>query len=135
MDEVKSKKVLIVEDDLFLSDIYNQFFTKRGYVVVNAYDGEDAVSKALADDFDFIMLDIMLPKKTGIDVLKEIRSTENKSKNLPIFMLTNLGYDEIIKNAFDLGANGYFVKSNLLPNQIIDEVEAFFDSSKIVGGQ
>jgi DNA-binding response OmpR family regulator len=132
MDNIKNKKVLVVEDDLFLSDIYNQFFTKRGYDVTNAYDGDDAVMKAKENDFDFIMLDIMLPKRTGIDVLKDIRTTDNKSKSIPIFMLTNLGYDEIIKNSFDLGANGFFVKSNLLPNQIIDEVEAFFDSSKVV---
>jgi two-component system response regulator VicR len=133
MDKIINKKVLIVEDDLFLSDIYNQIFTKRGYSVINSYDGEDALKRAKEEEFGIIMLDIMLPKKTGIDVLREVRSTDNKSKEVPIFMLTNLGYDDIIKTAFELGANGYLVKSTLLPVQIVDEVEAFFDSDKIVG--
>ena len=110
MDNMKNKKVLIVEDDLFLSDIYNQIFTKRGYSVINSYDGEDALKRAKEEEFGIIMLDIMLPKKTGIDVLREVRSTDNKSKEVPIFMLTNLGYDDIIKTAFELGANGYLVK-------------------------
>ncbi len=126
-----NKKILLVEDDLFLLDLYTQFFTQRGYNVSSASDGEEGIKTALSGTFDVILLDIMLPKKSGIDILKDIKAEGSPARNTPVFMLTSLGYDEIIKNAFQLGAAGYFLKSNILPNQIIDEVESIISQNKI----
>ena len=61
--ETKSKKILIVDDDLYLADIYSQFFTKKGFFTVLAYDGEEALQKVANDEFYFILLDIMLPRE------------------------------------------------------------------------
>ena len=130
--ETKGKKILIVDDDLYLADIYSQFFTKKGFFVVSAYDGEEALQKVANDEFYFILLDIMLPKKRGVDVLKDIRNGSSPSKDVPIFMLTTLGYDEIIKESFSLGASGYIVKSTLSLDQIYDEIDSFFTGEKIV---
>ncbi|MCL4392646.1 response regulator [Patescibacteria group bacterium] len=130
--DIKDKKILIVDDDLYLADIYSQFFTKKGFFVVSAYDGEEALDKASSEEFYFILLDIMLPKKRGIEVLKEIREGSSPSKNTPIFMLTTLGYDDIIKEAFSLGASGYIVKSTLSLDQIYDEIDSFFTGEKII---
>ena len=130
--DVKDKKILIVDDDLYLSDIYAQFFTKKGFLVISAYDGEEALEKASSEEFYFILLDIMLPKKRGVEVLKEIREGSSASKNIPIFMLTTLGYDEIIKESFSLGASGYIVKSTLSLDQIYDEIDSYFAGDKIV---
>jgi two-component system alkaline phosphatase synthesis response regulator PhoP len=124
-----SKIILLVEDDLFLLDVYTQFFTQRGYHVISATDGEEGINKLLENKYYFIILDIMLPKKTGIDILKEIKKEGSTIKDTPVFMLTAVGYDEIIKQAFQLGANGYFLKSSSLPNQIIDEVESTINNS------
>jgi DNA-binding response OmpR family regulator len=123
-----NKNILIVEDDLFLLDLYTQFFTQRGYHVTSASDGEEGSKKAFEGKFDFIILDIMLPKKSGIEVLKDIKAEDSSIKSVPVFMLTSVGYDEIIKNAFQIGANGYFLKSMILPKQIIDEVESFMEN-------
>ena len=130
--ETKDKKILIVDDDLYLADIYSQFFTKKGFFVVSAYDGEEALQKVANDEFYFILLDIMLPKKRGVEVLKDIRNGASPSKDIPIFMLTTLGYDEIIKESFSLGASGYIVKSTLSLDQIYDEIDSFFTGEKIV---
>lgn len=120
------RKILIVEDDFYISDIYYRAFTAGGYAVESAADGEIGLQKAKSSAFDIILLDIMLPKINGIDVLRELRTPGTLTEETPIFMTTNLGQDNIIKEAFKIGADGYFIKAQLHPENLVAEVNKFF---------
>ncbi|MEX0621573.1 MAG: response regulator [Candidatus Woykebacteria bacterium] len=119
-------KILLIEDDVFVSDIYSRELKKSGYEVVLAADGLEGIEQAENNKFDLILLDIMLPKKTGIDVLKDIRMPTSSAKDTPVYLLTNLGQGSIIKQAIDLGAQGYLLKARVLPSQVLQAVNDFF---------
>lgn len=121
------KKILIVEDEIFISEMYAKVFADNGWGVDTALDGETAITKATTTHFDMILLDIMLPKVTGIDVLKKLREILSASKESPVYMITNLGQEDIMNEAFKLGAVGYIVKSQLTPKDIVQEINSFFE--------
>lgn len=122
------RKILLVEDDLFVRDLYIRYLEKANYQVTSAIDGEEGVEKAKAADFDMILLDIMLPKKTGIEVLKELRDQNHPAKDIPVFLLTNLGQEKIIDEAFKMGCQGYLLKAKLLPAEVVSAVSKFLDT-------
>ena len=121
------RKILIAEDDFFIRDIYSKVFSLSGYQVEVAVDGLDALEKIKAQPpYDMILLDIMMPRMTGIDVLKNVRMLNTPSKSTPIFIITNLGQQNVIEEAFKLGMDGYILKSQVSPQQIVDEINNFF---------
>ena len=122
-----ARKILLIEDDVFVSDIYSRELKKSGYEVEVAADGVEGVEKARDNKYDLLLLDIMLPKKTGIDVLKEIRVPGSPAKDLPVYLLTNLGQGSIIKQAIEIGAQGYLLKARVLPSQVLQAVNDFFE--------
>ena len=124
-----SKRILLVEDDAFVRDLYYTVLTKAGYEVEVANDGEEAVGMVSYKVYDLILLDIMLPKLTGMEVLKAIRAEGSRAQNTPVYLLTNLGEENIIKESYKLGANGYLLKAKYLPKQLVDEVDKFFVKS------
>jgi CheY-like chemotaxis protein len=120
------RKILIAEDDFFIRDIYSKVFSLSGYDVKVAVDGNDAFEKIKTEQFDMILLDIMMPRMTGIDVLKGVRALSIPAKSTPIFIITNLGQQNVIEEAFKLGMDGYILKSQVSPQQIVDEINNFF---------
>lgn len=122
------KTILIAEDDFFIRDIYSKVFTMAGYTVELAVDGEDAINKIKArpHPYDMIVLDIMMPKLTGLEVLKQLRALELPIKDTSVFILTNLGQQNIIEEAFQVGMDGYIIKSQMTPQQIVQEIDTFF---------
>ena len=120
------KKILIAEDDFFIRDIYNKVFTGAGYQVFVAVDGQDAVQKIQGQMYDLIILDIMMPKMTGLDVLRQLRSMTPPAKDTSVFILSNLGQQNVIEEAFQIGMDGYIIKSQMTPQQIVDEINAYF---------
>ena len=122
-----ARRILLIEDDVFVSDIYSRELKKGGYDVANATNGLEGVEMAKADRYDLILLDIMMPKKTGIDVLKEIRVPSFPNKETPVYLLTNLGQGSIIKQAIEIGAQGYLLKARVLPSQVLQAVNSFFE--------
>lgn len=122
-----AKKLLLIEDDVFVKDIYLRELVKGGYDVVPAEDGQLGIDKAESEKPDLILLDIMLPKKTGIDVLKEIRQPDSPAKDIPVYLLTNLGQGSIIKQAIEIGAQGYLLKARVLPSQVLEAVNSYFE--------
>ncbi|HCB22267.1 hypothetical protein A3H81_04625 [Candidatus Daviesbacteria bacterium RIFCSPLOWO2_02_FULL_38_18] len=129
MDNNQNKKILIVEDDQFLREFYQELLIAEGYFVDMAPDGEVALKKIWEKEFDLILLDIMLPKKDGVQILRELKTRPPKSPQVPIVVLTNLGQDTIIKECFDLGAEGYLIKSALNPDQVLTEVKSYLSKS------
>lgn len=121
------RRVLIIEDDMLVRDMYSYVFKKNGYTMIEAVDGEDGTAKAKQERVDIILLDIMLPKKNGIEVLKEIRMPESPAFNTPVIVLTNLGDDTIINEALKLGADGYILKADFIPQEVFDKVNDFLE--------
>lgn len=124
MDNAKIK-ILIVEDDQFLREFYEDLLRGEGYSIASAADGEDGFNKMHLGGYDLIMLDIMLPKKDGLQILKDLKTQPAVSPNGPIVVLTNLGNDTIINQAFTLGATGYLIKSAMNPDQVLTEIHGF----------
>ena len=118
------KKILIIEDDFFVRDLYNRELAREGFEVSTAEDGPEGLLKILEEKPALVLLDIMLPKMSGLDVLKKVKEKE-EVKDIPVVLLTNLGQDSVIREGFSLGAVGYLIKAAYTPTQIIEEVKKF----------
>ncbi len=124
----KTKKILVVDDEDSVREIYRHEFLNSGYTVVVAADGEEGLLKAGEETPDMILLDIMLPKMSGIEVLRAIKENQ-LTKKIPVLLLTNLGEETIIKEGFELGADGYLLKVSYTPSQVVEEVKKFFEDN------
>lgn len=123
------KKILVVEDDTILRELYEELLKSEGYVVDLAIDGEEGFTAISKGGYNLVLLDVMLPRKDGLTILKELKENPPVVKNGPIVILSNLGQDEIIKQCFEFGAGGYLIKSALAPDQVLKEVERFISSN------
>jgi CheY-like chemotaxis protein len=117
------QRILVVEDDEFLRELYDELLKGEGYDVVLAVDGEQGLNQISSGGFDLVLLDIMLPKMDGLEILRHVKSKPPTTKNGPVVLLTNLGQDSIIKEGFALGASGYLIKSAMNPDQVLSEVK------------
>jgi len=115
-------KILIVEDEEFLSDMYKIKFEQAGYITVIAHDGLEGFEFAKKEQPDLILLDLILPKIDGFEVLEKIR-VEPSTKKIKVFILSNLGQSDEINKGVKSGADGYFIKANLTPSQLLEKVE------------
>lgn len=117
-----AKRVLLIEDDDLLRDLYQRQL-QVGDLITDAFaNGKDGFAALQKNQYDLILLDIMLPDTNGLDILKTIRQG-NVQPTIPIILLTNLGQESIIKQGFDLGADGYLIKASYTPDQIVEEVK------------
>lgn len=124
-----NKQILLVEDEFYIRDLYRMILESAGFKVSLAEDGEEGYK--LAQNLpDLILLDIMIPKLNGIMLLKKIKKDE-KTKNIPIVLLTNLGQESIIKTAFEAGASGYFLKALLNPKEIVSQISRFLENPNL----
>jgi len=120
----KGLKVLLVEDDSFLGEICSKKLVKEDYTVYRAVDGMQALEGAKIIKPDIILLDIILPAIDGFQILGELRrSTDEKIANVPIIMLSNLGQDDDVKKATEMGATGYMVKAHFTTDEIANKVK------------
>lgn len=116
-----NKRILIVEDEWKLRRIASDFLRKEGFVVIEAEDGEQALDYIVSQNFDLIILDLMLPKINGWDLLKEIRI---KDSSLPVIMLTARGSEEDILKGYEMKADEYIVKPVSM-KVLVAKVKAF----------
>jgi DNA-binding response OmpR family regulator len=117
-----SKNVLIVEDENDIREVYVEVLSGVGYKMDQAADGEVGMQKVKEGKWDLLLLDIMLPGKDGLKILKEIKETPGLKKG-PIIALTNLNSESIIHEVFTSGADGYLIKSEITPDKIVEEIE------------
>lgn len=122
-----SHHILIIEDDTFLRDLYNEMLTDNGFEVDTAVDGEEGLSKISTNEYNLVLLDIMMPKKDGLQVLRDI---PKEKREVPVVMFTNLGQDQVIKDALAAGASGYLIKSSLDPDQVLSKVKEFMKTKE-----
>jgi len=114
-------KILIIEDDRALQSAMVEMLVQEGYETISAYDGVEGLQKAQSEKPDLILLDLILPKKDGYEVLAEIKNGPNK--NIPVLILTNLEEIENVQKVLDLGAKTFMVKSDFSLRDIIEKIK------------
>jgi len=120
-------KILIVEDEEFLSDMYKIKFEQAGYTTIVAGDGLEGFELAKKEQPDLVLLDLILPKLDGFKVLAKLRE-ESSTKKIKVFILSNLGQSDEVNKGMETGADGYFIKANLTPSQLLEKVDAIFNN-------
>jgi DNA-binding response OmpR family regulator len=133
------KRILVVEDDPFLSDIYNTKLKQAGFSVELAMTGEECVNKLTAGEYDLMVLDIVLPQLDGWEILGRVgemrrQNPESYINRLKIIILSNLGQKEEIKKGLDLGADGFMIKAHFTPSEVAAEIEKALKLPKAPGG-
>ncbi len=123
------KKVLVVEDDQPLNYYISDVLKKHGHNVAVAFDGEEAVNIAKSEDIALILLDVLLPKMTGWEVLRVVKQDENM-KNVPVVVMSNLDSPAREYDMETEGADEYVVKVNMTKNQLIELVNKYLTDSK-----
>ena len=117
----KGKKVLCIEDEFFISELYQRALTKAGYEVTVELDGAKGLAAAQTDKFDVILLDLMIPTMTGIDVLRTLRDPVKTPKfHAKIIITTNLEQREEVKADIEKQADGYLVKAEITPLELAE---------------
>ena len=115
--------ILLAEDDRLLRKAAEATLKRQGYRVVLAVDGEEALQVARAERPDLILLDLIMPKRQGFEVLRELKGSPDTA-GIPVIILSNLGQERDIQQAMDLGAVAYYVKANLSLDGLVKHVEA-----------
>ncbi|OGH95187.1 MAG: hypothetical protein A2538_03380 [Candidatus Magasanikbacteria bacterium RIFOXYD2_FULL_41_14] len=121
MTEDEKTQVLIVEDDEFLSGIYQKKFEMEGFKTLIATDGEKGWSEAKKKIPDLILLDILLPKLDGFAVLSKLKADPD-TKNIPVILLTNLGQKDDVDKGIEAGAVDYLIKAHFKPSEVVAKV-------------
>lgn len=123
MEKDNKPHVLLVEDDVFLSGIYQKKFEMEGYKVTTVDNGEKVLPEAKKKMPDIIMLDILLPKMDGFTVLSKLKEDE-QVKNIPVILLTNLGQKDDVEKGLQMGAVDYLIKAHFKPSEVVDKIKS-----------
>lgn len=115
------KKILLVEDDVFILELLADKLIKSGFEVSIAKNGEECMNVVKSLKPDVVLLDILLPKIDGFEILRQMKASQDLS-NIPILIISNLGQKEEIQKARDLGANDYIIKANFTTSEIIHKI-------------
>ena len=120
------KRVLLVEDDRFLRRACEKSLRQQGFAVSTAADGEEALRAVQAGPPDLILLDLLMPKVTGIEVLRALKADE-KTRAIPVVILTNSSKETDVREIETLGAAGYLVKANLSLEELGHQVNQLLE--------
>lgn len=123
------QKIIIIEDDEILSKVLCTELTDAGFEALPAFDGESGLQLVRSVKPNLVLLDLILPKKHGLEVLEEIKKNLG-TRDIPVIILTLLGEDETIKKGLRLGAEDYLVKSSHALGEIVEKVKNFFEQER-----
>ncbi len=118
-----AKRILIIDDDLYIRELYEEVLKSAGYEVMGATDGKDGLTKIAEGGFDLILLDIMMPQVDGLQVLQTLKKTPPKKPNGKIILLTNLSHDPTIQEGLNAGAATYLIKADVTPDQLVGKIK------------
>ena len=118
----EAKKVMLIEDDRFLSSLIKVRLEKDGFAVVQSFDGEDAIKRLPDERPNLVILDLIMPKTNGFEVLKAISMMPGLERT-PVVIVSNLAQDSDIQKAQQLGAKAYFVKVKISIDDLIGKIE------------
>ena len=122
-------KIVLVEDDPLLIDIYSTKFKEAGFTVAVIDRGDMAPAFIAKEKPDLVILDIVLPQKDGWDILKTVKANV-KTKNIKVVILSNLGQKEEIEKGMALGASGYLIKAHHTPSEVVREIKKILVAPK-----
>ena len=114
--------ILLIEDDPFLLSMYATKFELENFKVISADDGEKGLKFALSSSPDVILLDILMPKMNGFEVLEKLKANE-KTNKIPVILLTNLNQKDEIERGLSLGADDYLIKAHFMPSEVVDKIK------------
>lgn len=123
------KKILFIEDEHNLQEVFKDFLGKKGYKIISAFDGKTGIEIAEKEVPDLILLDLILPRIDGINVLKQIKKIPGL-KDVPVIVLTNLESAETIERIIELGAKTYLVKDQYSLEEIEQKIKEIIDSNE-----
>ena len=121
----KQKRILIVEDDVYIRDLYAEVLTEAGYAVETAVDGEEGLVKGKVGGYSLILLDVMMPKLDGLGVLQGLQKNPPQSPNGPVILLTNLAQNEVVQEALKTGAKDFIIKADLNPQELLARIKSY----------
>jgi len=119
---VKKKLILLVEDDEFLAELYATKLNLEDFEVALATDGEKGLKIIKEKKPDLVLLDIILPKMDGFEILK-IMKADKKLKTIPVILLTNLSQKDEVKRGLALGADDYLIKAHFMPSEVVKKIK------------
>jgi DNA-binding response OmpR family regulator len=119
-------KIVLVEDDNFLAGMYVTKLNLEGFDVSLASDGEKGLKLAREEHPAIILLDVVLPKMSGFDVLRDLKA-DAKTRDIPVMLLTNLGQRDDVKKGLDLGAVDYLIKAHFMPSEVVEKIKRLIE--------
>ncbi len=120
--DLAKSKILIIEDDAFLAGMYVTKLSMEKFETQLAVDGKAGLDQAQKFQPDLILLDILLPKLNGFDVLKQLKA-DAATKDIPVILLTNLGQKSDVVEGLNLGAVDYLIKAHFMPSEVVDKIK------------
>ncbi len=120
------EKILFIEDEMRLHKNFEEIFRKENFELISSYDGESGLRLAEEKMPDLILLDLILPRKNGFEVLKELKS-KPRLANIPVIVLTNMEGTQDVEQALSLGAYTYLVKANYSLENVLEKIKEFFE--------
>lgn len=122
------KKILIIEDEKFLLEMYDMRLTAAGFEVITALEGKEGLHLAVEKKPDLIILDIVLPEISGYEILRMLKKDPD-TKDITVLVFSNLSQEEEIQKGLDLGASDYVVKTEVTPSQLVEKVKKMLEKS------
>ena len=121
-----AKKILIIEDDRFISEMYARSLKGAGYSVDEVVTGPEGYERAKGGAYDFVLLDIMIPDKTGVEVLEDLRGPDGQGlPNIKIIIMTNFEQDDAARQSMEKLADAYLIKAEITPKRMVEIVQGF----------
>jgi len=121
-------KVLVIEDDKFLRELINRKLQSENFETVLAIDGETGLDLIIKENPDIVLLDLILPGINGFEVLTKVKKNE-KTKNIPVIILSNLGQKDDIEKGMGIGATDYLVKAHFTPSEIVEKINQILEKT------
>ncbi len=118
-------KILLVEDDPFIAEIYKKKLETSGFETINVTSGKAVLKELKEQSFDLVLLDLVLPEMSGTEVLRELRHNKEYDPNIKIVVFSNLSSNEDREEVLNLGANGFISKTEFSPSEVVGEIERF----------
>lgn len=131
-DTTNAKKLLIIEDDRFISEMYARSLKNAGYLVDEVVTGPEGYAKAQDGEYDIVLLDIMIPDKTGVEVLEDLRGSDGQGvPETKIIIITNFEQDDATRLAMEKLADGYLIKAETTPRRMVEIVNSMSNNSPL----
>jgi DNA-binding response OmpR family regulator len=127
MDEKKKHKLLIIDDDPFILEMYVLKFKEEGFIVETAKEGKEGLRKIREMKPDLVFLDVVMPMLDGLEMLRELRKNK-ETQNMKIVLLTNLGQKDDVERGMKLGADDYIIKAHFTPSEVVAKARSILSS-------